>query len=74
MTEWRYSSTFLNLGTRVGVRVNFTARPFYPSVKASSDHKRGDCVNPRFSRPLERQNFLDSAGNDVTKVEYQQAS
>jgi hypothetical protein len=47
MVAWRYSSTFLDLGTRRRQAVSFTNLPLYPRGIASSTHRIGGWVGPR---------------------------
>jgi hypothetical protein len=47
MGEWRYSSTFLNLGTRWRWVVSFTPQLLYPGERAPGTHWIGGWVGPR---------------------------
>jgi hypothetical protein len=48
MGEWRYSSTFLDLGTRWRWLVSFTLRLLYPGERARGTHWIGGWVGPGF--------------------------
>jgi hypothetical protein len=47
MWEWRYSSTFLDLGTRWRWVVGFTPCRFTPGERAADTHWIGGWVGPR---------------------------
>jgi hypothetical protein len=60
MGEWRYSSTFLDLGTRWRRMVTFTHMPLYPPGKCPRyplDRSLGGPQN-RFGRCGEKKNIL----------------